>query len=619
MKGFWRKRNVLWMVLVLTACFCTACLDETSENVSKGVSEDKSKTIGQLMELTDYTVDGKRCVFQYHETEQEATYEGWRFVYLKDTGSNYVNIKDQKVSDIFVGAFGADYTSKDESSSSRDGFAYSLEQNTVNIYFDYEMDEGHLSIVSYDRKKNDYMAMLDGEKYSLSDEFMDYIKESQLADIANNDIAQFERCLEKNGLTVEELQGLKYDEIVSLYPESEAVTEQEGNETGLKDQEETGTDGNQGISELGTPITGTSTLGVDYSITINQVKEFTGASKGGKKLYVAYSVENIGERSWVSDGITLYGDGKSIITYVEDIDEDMKNWNIKSENGADILRPNGKDDYYVIAEVNPDEFDLLELDLGFDNEQTFIIKNGDQSCIEMLDDTSVKEGKKDQKQDTEQVDASAFYGDWHDTYSQRCGMSIYLVNDLYYDIEINWGSSAWDNTHWVFSGEYDAAKGGIVYTDGCRYEEHYSDGGNKEQNEVYSDGSGLIYLKNGKLYWNDDKENAGKDCVFEKVNATGDGDYILPDSDSVRLTEADIQSLSLREINYAKNEIYARHGRKFLSQELKDYFNSKSWYVGLTDPEDFNDDVLSQVEKENAKMLTDAEFALDPNGYQLDQ
>lgn len=97
--------------------------------------------------------------------------------------------------------------------------------------------------------------------------------------------------------------------------------------------------------------------------------------------------------------------------------------------------------------------------------------------------------------------------------------------------------------------------------------------------------------------------------------------YIIPDSDKVRITQADLQSylLSLQETNYAKNEIYARHGRKFKSKELQDYFNSKSWYIGTIEPEDFNEEeLLSEVERDNIRLLNDAEFSMDPNGYKLD-
>ena len=42
----------------------------------------------------------------------------------------------------------------------------------------------------------------------------------------------------------------------------------------------------------------------------------------------------------------------------------------------------------------------------------------------------------------------------------------------------------------------------------------------------------------------------------------------------------------------ARNEIYARHGRKFNDSELQAYFNSKSWYKGTVNPEDFSTSVF---------------------------
>lgn len=100
---------------------------------------------------------------------------------------------------------------------------------------------------------------------------------------------------------------------------------------------------------------------------------------------------------------------------------------------------------------------------------------------------------------------------------------------------------------------------------------------------------------------------------------TAEPDYIIPYSNQRLLGDSDIAGLSLREINYAKNEIYARHGRKFDSQELQNYFNSKSWYYGTIEPENFSESMLSDVEKKNAEYLSNVEFSISANGYQLDQ
>ena len=37
-------------------------------------------------------------------------------------------------------------------------------------------------------------------------------------------------------------------------------------------------------------------------------------------------------------------------------------------------------------------------------------------------------------------------------------------------------------------------------------------------------------------------------------------EYILPDSDKKRVTNSDLKSLSSRELQLARNELYARHG-----------------------------------------------------------
>lgn len=101
--------------------------------------------------------------------------------------------------------------------------------------------------------------------------------------------------------------------------------------------------------------------------------------------------------------------------------------------------------------------------------------------------------------------------------------------------------------------------------------------------------------------------------------APAESPEILSQSDDRILTERDVSDLSLQEINYAKNEIYARHGRRFQSKELQDYFNAQSWYRGTVDAEDFSESWLSDIEKKNAEFLAEVEFDIAPNGYQLDQ
>lgn len=120
------------------------------------------------------------------------------------------------------------------------------------------------------------------------------------------------------------------------------------------------------------------------------------------------------------------------------------------------------------------------------------------------------------------------------------------------------------------------------------------------------------------------EEQEKKDKTKDKKETADrlEADYILPDSSTKLLTQSDISDLTLQELNYAKNEIFARYGRKFSSPELQEYFNSKSWYHGTISPEEFDAnyaDSLSETEKKNIELLKSAEYAKDANGYQLDQ
>ena len=95
--------------------------------------------------------------------------------------------------------------------------------------------------------------------------------------------------------------------------------------------------------------------------------------------------------------------------------------------------------------------------------------------------------------------------------------------------------------------------------------------------------------------------------------------YILYDSDRRYITDYEMSQLSLQELNYAKNEIYARRGRLFQSQELSNYFSQKNWYWGYISPEQFSPGLLNAYESANAAALEKAEYARQSGGYILDQ
>ena len=81
------------------------------------------------------------------------------------------------------------------------------------------------------------------------------------------------------------------------------------------------------------------------------------------------------------------------------------------------------------------------------------------------------------------------------------------------------------------------------------------------------------------------KKSTGNDISIGSAS-----DYIFPYSSEAAISTSDLTSLSGNQIQMAINEIYARHHRKFVLQEVQDYFNGKSWYSGTIEAADFDPD-----------------------------
>ncbi|MDE6313349.1 MAG: YARHG domain-containing protein [Lachnospiraceae bacterium] len=86
-------------------------------------------------------------------------------------------------------------------------------------------------------------------------------------------------------------------------------------------------------------------------------------------------------------------------------------------------------------------------------------------------------------------------------------------------------------------------------------------------------------------------------------------EFVCPLSDTVPLKDDELLNLSDNQLAIARNEIYARHGRKFKDSNLASYFESCSWYEGSISPEEFDEAVLNQTEKDNLEVIKNAEKA----------
>lgn len=104
----------------------------------------------------------------------------------------------------------------------------------------------------------------------------------------------------------------------------------------------------------------------------------------------------------------------------------------------------------------------------------------------------------------------------------------------------------------------------------------------------------------GETSW-DEKPTA----VIRQINAGPvEEEFLLPESNSRILEVKELSGMTKAELRIARNEIYARYGWRFESEELADYFEGKAWYVP---GENVVDTILSDVERANIKLISEAE------------
>ena len=99
---------------------------------------------------------------------------------------------------------------------------------------------------------------------------------------------------------------------------------------------------------------------------------------------------------------------------------------------------------------------------------------------------------------------------------------------------------------------------------------------------------------------------AGAAAADTEVQTSSD-DYIFPRSSYDYLNSSDFAGKTKEELRRGRNEIYARHGRRFNDKSLQWYFDSKPWYHGTISPGAFKESVLNDWEKENISRIQQAE------------
>ena len=87
---------------------------------------------------------------------------------------------------------------------------------------------------------------------------------------------------------------------------------------------------------------------------------------------------------------------------------------------------------------------------------------------------------------------------------------------------------------------------------------------------------------------------------FQDISPTSD-DYAW--LSQRRVTDADLEGKDGLQLDIMRNSIFARKGRRFVTPGLQQYFNNQPWYRPQYSPEEFPNNLLSNLEMSNVEYI----------------
>ncbi len=221
-----------------------------------------------------------------------------------------------------------------------------------------------------------------------------------------------------------------------------------------------------------------------------------------------------------------------------------------------------------------------------------------EEFLEMLDEYEVADGSTADKQESGMSEEEMYR----------------KMSDLFCNIYL------FDGTTYVGFLEYNGDPQGVFYVSGdtgWKYEDIVSFENNVVT--IRNDVSELqfrficpwkieAYLADGSPYLMMDGDASSINAAMSSGEYP---EYVWQDSDSVSFEKC---VMGYQVCRLARNEIYARYGRKFRDEGLQAFFNSRSWYNGSIETDDFDQSVLNDTEKANVKAMKEWEEYLETEG-----
>ena len=101
-----------------------------------------------------------------------------------------------------------------------------------------------------------------------------------------------------------------------------------------------------------------------------------------------------------------------------------------------------------------------------------------------------------------------------------------------------------------------------------------------------------------------DKEKEQLNNVKRSEDYTNTGSISYSDASQRLITPGELRNMSKYQLKIMRNEIFARHGYIFKTDDMRNYFSTKDWYI----PRYYNvDNRLSSIEKKNIELIKNFE------------
>ena len=125
----------------------------------------------------------------------------------------------------------------------------------------------------------------------------------------------------------------------------------------------------------------------------------------------------------------------------------------------------------------------------------------------------------------EDDDVPDISGEWVDTNGERSYLEADLINDNEYQLTMYSSNDTKKAYEWEIIVHWDSGNQRFIYDNSVKVQKELFNGTSSSQT-IYSDGTGSFYIVDNRMYWVDDKEDAGEKWVLQNRDGLDDNIFL---------------------------------------------------------------------------------------------